>query len=43
MKIHTHIRRPNKEVRATLQLVMHKLEEALRLSKIMEEEACRRG
>jgi len=43
MRIYTHIRRPNKEVRATLQLVMRKLEEALRLSKIKEGEACRRG
>ncbi|MFN2529312.1 MAG: hypothetical protein ABR584_11425 [Candidatus Baltobacteraceae bacterium] len=43
MRIHTHIRRPNKEVRATLQLVMRKLEEALRLSKIKEEETYKRG
>ena len=31
------------DVRATLHEVMRKLEEALRLSKRKEEEACRRG
>jgi hypothetical protein len=39
----TEIHKEETQVRATLEEVMRKLEEALRLSKRKEEEACRRG
>ena len=41
--MHTHTHKDDPEVRATLEAVMQKLEEALRLSKLKEEEACKRG
>lgn len=43
MRIHKHLRKEPKAVRATLQAVTRKLEEALRLSKIREEELIKRG
>ena len=43
MRIHKQTRKEPKEIRATLQAVTRKLEEALRLSKIREQELLRRG
>ncbi len=43
MRIHKPERKETKEIRATLQAVTRKLEEALRLSKIREEELVRHG
>ena len=43
MQMHAHAQKDDPKVRATLEAVMQKLEEALRLSKHKEEEACKRG